>query len=163
MNGTGAEAAAALAALAAERHFTVAAAESCTGGLIGASITARPGASEFFLGSAVTYANSAKEDLLGVPLGILIQYGAVSAQTARLMAAGARRLYRADYALAVTGIAGPGGATPGKPVGLVFIACAGPAGAAVRACHFTGDRAAVREQTVATALTFLTSFIRSSA
>lgn len=139
----------------ASKHLTVSCAESCTGGLIGAEITSAPGASSFFLGSAVTYANSAKEDILKVPLGILVRYGAVSAQTAVCMADGARRLYGSDIAVAVTGIAGPGGATPDKPIGLVYIAVASDAFSAVRRFDFPGDRETVRCHTVSAALGML--------
>jgi PncC family amidohydrolase len=103
------------------RGLTLALAESCTGGLIGNLITDVAGSSDYFLGSAVTYANSAKENILGVRHETLLAYGAVSAETAAAMAQGARRLYGADVAASVTGIAGPGGETPGKPTGLTFI------------------------------------------
>jgi PncC family amidohydrolase len=104
-----------------ERGLTLALAESCTGGLIGDLITDVPGSSDYFLGGAVTYANSAKEHILGVKHDTLLAHGAVSAETAAEMAQGARRLFGADVAVSVTGIAGPGGDMPGKPVGLVHI------------------------------------------
>lgn len=104
-----------------ERGLTLAFAESCTGGLIGDLITDISGSSAYFLGSAVTYADSAKQAVLGVDAATLAAHGAVSAETAAEMAQGARRLYGADIAASVTGIAGPTGATPGKPVGLVYI------------------------------------------
>ncbi|MCX7669522.1 MAG: CinA family protein [Anaerolineae bacterium] len=107
--------------LLAHRGLTLALAESCTGGLIGDLITDVPGSSEYFLGSAVCYAYSAKENILGVRHETLMAHGAVSAETAAEMAQGARRLFGADLALAVTGIAGPGGGTPTKPVGLVHL------------------------------------------
>ena len=100
------------------------AAESCTGGLIGYSITDIPGASDVFLGSAVTYSNESKENILGVKHQTLLQYGAVSEETAREMVLGSIEVYQSDIAVSVTGIAGPGGATPDKPVGLVYIAVA---------------------------------------
>ena len=103
------------------RGLTLALAESCTGGLIGSLITDIAGSSDYFLGSAVTYANSAKAGLLGVHEQTLATAGAVSAETAAQMAQGARRLYGADIAAAVTGIAGPGGGTPEKPTGLTYI------------------------------------------
>jgi PncC family amidohydrolase len=103
------------------RGLTLALAESCTGGLIGNLITDVPGSSNYFLGSAVTYANSAKENILGVRRATILAHGAVSAETAAEMAAGARGIFGADIAVAVTGIAGPGGGLPGKPTGTVFI------------------------------------------
>ena len=107
--------------LLSARGLTLALAESCTGGLIGSLITDVAGSSDYFLGSAVTYANSAKQNLLGVRTETLLAHGAVSAETAAEMAQGARRIFGADIAASVTGIAGPGGAMPGKPVGLVHI------------------------------------------
>ena len=102
-------------------RLTLALAESCTGGLIGSLITDVAGSSDYFLGSAVTYANSAKEDSRGVQHETLLAQGAVSAETAAEMAQGARRIFGAAVAASVTGIAGPGGGIPGKPVGLVHI------------------------------------------
>jgi len=110
-----------LGRLLSARGLTLALAESCTGGLIGSLITDVAGSSDYFLGSAVTYAYSAKENLLGVRPETLLAHGAVSAETAAEMAQGARRLFGAAIAASVTGIAGPGGAMPGKPVGLVHI------------------------------------------
>jgi nicotinamide-nucleotide amidase len=106
--------------------LTLAFAESCTGGLIADLITDISGSSAYFLGSAVTYANSAKQGIIGVRADTLALHGAVSAETAAEMAQGARRLYGADLAASVTGIAGPTGATPGKPVGLVYIHLSAP-------------------------------------
>jgi PncC family amidohydrolase len=103
------------------RGLTLALAESCTGGLIGSLITDVAGSSDYFLGSAVTYANSAKQNLLGVRRETLLKHGAVSAETAAEMGQGARRIFGAAVAASVTGIAGPGGGMPGKPVGLVHI------------------------------------------
>jgi PncC family amidohydrolase len=108
------------------RGLMLALAESCTGGLIGDLITDVPGSSDYFLGSAVTYAYSAKENLLGVRHETLLAYGAVSAEVAAEMAQGARRVFGADVAVSVTGIAGPGGSIPGKPVGLVHIHLSAP-------------------------------------
>ena len=147
-----------LAATVAEKHLTVSAAESCTGGLIGAAITALPGASSFFLGSAVTYSNEAKERLLGVPRGILFAYGAVSEQTAACMSKGAVKLYGSDISVAVTGIAGPGGATADKPVGLVFISVSDGSKTFTAKFNFDGDRDEVRAQTVVSALRMLNEF-----
>jgi nicotinamide-nucleotide amidase len=110
-----------LGRLLSARKLTLALAESCTGGLIGSMITDVAGSSGYFLGSAVTYAYSAKANILGVKHETLLTKGAVSAETAAEMAQGARRIFGADIAASVTGIAGPDGAMPGKPVGLVHI------------------------------------------
>jgi len=104
------------------QRLTLALAESCTGGLLGHRITNVAGSSEYFAGGVVAYINEVKERLLGVSHATLVAYGAVSEQTALEMARGARRLLATDVALAVTGIAGPGGGTPEKPVGLVYVA-----------------------------------------
>ncbi|MBL3677665.1 MAG: CinA family protein [Alphaproteobacteria bacterium] len=131
----------------------IATAESCTGGLIAGALTGPPGASRAFTHGFVTYANAAKTDLLGVPGHLIARKGAVSAEVARAMAAGALRRSGADIALATTGIAGPGGATPGKPLGLVYIALAGPGGRVrVWRHRFRGGRDAVRAATVSAAL-----------
>ena len=110
--------------LLTERKQTLVLAESCTGGYVANRITDVPGASEVFLSGMVTYSNAAKQDLLGVRAETLAQHGAVSKPTAIEMAEGARKRFNADYAIAITGIAGPGGGTPEKPVGTVFIALA---------------------------------------
>jgi nicotinamide-nucleotide amidase len=112
-------------AMLSERGLTLCLAESCTGGLIGNLMTNVPGSSEYFAGAVVAYSNQAKIDLLGVSPETLDQYGAVSDQTVREMAAGARERFRADLALAVSGIAGPAGGSPEKPVGTVYIGMAG--------------------------------------
>jgi nicotinamide-nucleotide amidase len=126
------------------RGLLLAVAESCTGGMLGARVTARPGSSDYFTGGVVSYSNQAKMDLLAVPPGMLAQYGAVSEEVAGAMAEGARAALHADYALSVTGVAGPDGGTPDKPVGLVYVGCAGPAGTRVRRSVFPGDRETVR-------------------
>ena len=151
-----------LCSLLRERGKTMAAAESCTGGMIGSSITDLPGCSDVFMGSAVTYSNDAKMSILGVSEDTLMEHGAVSAETAREMASGACRVFNSDYSVAVTGIAGPGGATETKPVGLVYIAVAdGPRTVATRN-FFQGDRRSVREQTVDEALGLLIDMVRGS-
>ena len=134
------------------RGLTLSIAESCTGGLVGAAVTAVPGSSAYFLGGAVSYANDVKRRMLGVPAGILAGKGAVSDETARAMASGAQRLFSSDCAISTTGIAGPGGGTKKKPKGLVYIGIA--AGKKVKSYKyvFRGSRAAVRKQTVGTAL-----------
>lgn len=135
------------------RGWRLATAESCTGGLIAATCTALAGSSDWFERSFVTYSNAAKVEQLGVDAALIATHGAVSEPVVRAMANGALMHSAADIALAVTGIAGPGGATPGKPVGMVWLAWA-QRGAAVQAecLQLAGDRAAVREQSVAAAL-----------
>jgi len=135
------------------RGCKLASAESCTGGLIAAACTGVAGSSDWFERGFVTYSNEAKTDLLGVPAALIERHGAVSAEVARVMAEGALARSRAQFVVAVTGIAGPGGATPGKPVGTVWLAIA-RSGEAVQAerLQLAGDRAAVRAQTVAIAL-----------
>ncbi|MBI4351509.1 MAG: nicotinamide-nucleotide amidohydrolase family protein [Elusimicrobia bacterium] len=124
---------------------TLAAAESCTGGLAAKLITDVPGSSAYFLGGAVAYSDRAKKKLLGVKPGTLKQNGAVSAGCAREMAAGARKVFGSDYAFSVTGIAGPDGGTAEKPAGLVFFGLAGPRGASVFRRRFRGGRSFVRD------------------
>jgi nicotinamide-nucleotide amidase len=136
-----------------ERGWTLATAESCTGGLIAAACTAPAGASDWFERGFVTYSNAAKCEMLGVPHGLIEQHGAVSAEVACAMATGALSSSHAQLAVAVTGIAGPAGATAGKPVGTVWLALARehePARAERLQLH--GDRAAIRAQTVQRAL-----------
>ena len=116
----------ALVALLRRKRLTIAAAESCTGGLVAQRLTEVPGASEVFGCGVVAYANCVKESLLGVRAATLAAHGAVSEATAREMAEGVRALAGSDLAVALTGLAGPGGGTPAKPVGLVYVACAGP-------------------------------------
>jgi PncC family amidohydrolase len=127
-------------------------AESCTGGSLAAAITDLAGVSSFFLGGIVSYANEVKQALLDVPEQVLREHGAVSAQTARAMAAGVRRRLSADVGISVTGIAGPGGATAGKPVGLVYIGVATPMAENIRRDIWHGDRAEVRAASVRAAL-----------
>ncbi len=128
-------------------------AESCTGGLIAAACTSVAGSSDWFERGFVTYSNEAKNECLGVPATTLQRHGAVSEPVARAMAEGALKVSYAQWALAVTGIAGPGGAVPGKPVGTVWLAMA-HAGEVLLAerLQLDGDRTAVREQTVRRAL-----------
>lgn len=142
------EAAALLAALQ-ERHLTLATAESCTGGLIAAALTAIAGSSATVLCGYVTYSNEAKAAMLGVDAGLIAARGAVSEEVARAMAAGALARSGADLAVACTGVAGPGGGSATKPVGLVHLAAARRGGALVHVRQvFPGDRAAVRAATV---------------
>jgi nicotinamide-nucleotide amidase len=137
----------------APRRAFVTAAESCTGGLVAGAITAIAGSSGWFQRGFVTYSNAAKVEMLGVPPETLARHGAVSEETARAMAEGALRVSRADYAVAITGVAGPDGGTAAKPVGMVCFGWAvrdGPATAVTR--HLPGDRAAVRIASVILAL-----------
>jgi nicotinamide-nucleotide amidase len=146
-------------ALCRARGLTLATAESCTGGMIATRLTDVPGASEVFVGGVVGYANAVKERGLGVPATVLARHGAVSAETAQAMAEGARERLGADVAVAVTGLAGPGGGTPEKPVGLVHFHVAGPEGAWARELHVPGDRGAVRRRATVTALHALRRFL----
>jgi nicotinamide-nucleotide amidase len=142
-----------LATLLRDARLRLVTAESCTGGLIAAACTALAGSSDWFERGFVTYSNDAKTEAIGVDAALIAAHGAVSAEVARAMAEGALAHSKADLAIAVTGIAGPGGATPGKPVGTVWIALArvgGATDAELLALH--GDRAAIREQTVQHAL-----------
>jgi len=137
------------------RGWRLALAESCTGGLISHLLTSHPGASEYLIGAAVTYANSAKTRLLGVHEDTLRAHGAVSAEVAAAMAEGARRCCETDVGLAVTGIAGPTGGTSNKPVGLCFWACSHPQGTTIRERVFRGDRGEIRIHVAHAALDLL--------
>lgn len=137
------------------RGLTVALAESCTGGLVAASITAVAGSSGYFRGAVVAYANSAKETLLGVPAVALASHGAVSAQVAKAMAHGAREQLGATLAASITGIAGPDGGSADKPVGLVYVGLAREDGVEVRRLQLGGDREAVRDGAARAALAWL--------
>jgi PncC family amidohydrolase len=137
------------------RRLTVATAESCTGGLVAEAITAVPGSSAYFLGALVTYSNEAKQVILDVPEAMLAAHGAVSAQVARSMATGARSKLSSSLAVAITGIAGPDGRSPTKPVGLTYIGLASPKGVEVRKRKFGLDRAGNRAAAAATALEWL--------
>lgn len=130
-------------------------AESCTGGGVAAALTAIPGSSAWFDLSVVTYSNEAKQRLIGVPTATLLAHGAVSLPVAAAMAEGVRALAAADWAMSVTGIAGPGGGSADKPVGTVCFGLAHAAGTEVAMRHFDGDRDAVREQAVLWVLGFL--------
>ena len=131
---------------------TLVTAESLTGGGIGAALTAVPGSSAVYKGGVICYTNWVKETILGVPGDILEHYGAVSEPVAKAMAEGAKKLLKADAAVSVTGLAGPGGDEFGNPVGTVCIGYADETRSFAVTHHFDGDREAVREQTVAQAL-----------
>ena len=137
------------------RDLTVATAESCTGGLVAHTLTRVPGSSAYVVGGVVSYADRIKLELLGVPAAVLAAHGAVSAQVARAMADGARTRLGVDLAVSVTGIAGPDGGGPAKPVGLTYIAVADAAGAEVRRFVWTGDRAGNVRSSVQAALELL--------
>ena len=148
----------------AERGMLLATAESCTGGLLAGAITEVPGSSDWFDRGFVTYSYEAKTELLGVAPDTLTHCGGVSEETAREMVAGALQRSRAQLAVAITGIAGPGGGMPGKPVGMVCFAWGSKAGRThVATHHFEGDRMAVRRQSVVVALEGLLSEIGRSA
>jgi competence/damage-inducible protein CinA-like protein len=134
------------------RMLTLATAESCTGGLVAARLTSVPGASDVVAGGVVAYSDGVKRAELDVPADLLERHGAVSAEVAAAMARGARSRLGVDLAVAVTGIAGPGGGTPEKPVGLVYLHAEGPDGGQGRELSFPGDRAAIRSRSVAAAL-----------
>jgi PncC family amidohydrolase len=142
--------------LLSDRDLTVCTAESCTGGLIASTITDISGSSGYMLGGIVAYSNTVKENLLEVDHATLVAHGAVSEQTAAEMARGVRAVFGADYALSVTGIAGPGGGTDEKPVGLTYIGLAGNDGSiTVRRFVWDGDRIANKEASVDAALRLL--------
>ncbi len=134
--------------LLAQHRFTVTTAESCTGGLIAGTLINVAGASDVLNEGYVTYSNEAKQRLLGVREDTLRQFGAVSEETAREMAVGAALAAKADVALSSTGIAGPGGGTPQKPVGLVFVGCYVQGKVRIRECRFQGNREENRRQSV---------------
>ncbi len=134
------------------RNETLAAAESCTGGWLGREITAVPGASDVFWGSVVAYSDDAKTELAGVPSELISRHGAVSAEVSEALATGVRRRSGSDWAVSITGVAGPTGGSPDKPVGTVWIGTAGPAGTVTRLVVATGDRDEVRAAAVGAAL-----------
>ncbi|MGY1716720.1 competence/damage-inducible protein A [Geodermatophilus sp. SYSU D01106] len=135
--------------------LTIATAESCTGGLLVARLIERAGSSAWVLGGITSYANSAKEHLVGVPAGMLAEFGAVSPQVALALAEGARERFGADVGVGITGIAGPGGGSPDKPVGTVHLCAVGPSGQQARSVRLPGSRTAVRERSVVLALHML--------
>ena len=137
---------------------TLVTAESLTGGGIGAALTAIPGSSEVYKGGVICYTNWVKENILGVPAEILERYGAVSQWTAGYLVSGVRRLLKADVAVAVTGLAGPGGDEFGHSVGTVFIGYEEAARSVVNVYHFSGDREEVRRQTIEAALKLILKY-----
>ncbi|HEU5362239.1 MAG TPA: CinA family nicotinamide mononucleotide deamidase-related protein [Gaiellaceae bacterium] len=145
-----------------ERGLTIGTAESCTGGLVAARLTDVPGSSDVFRGAVVAYGNEVKEARLGVPADVLARFGAVSAETAAAMAAGARDALGVDVAVAVTGVAGPGGGSAEKPVGLVFLHAVGPGGELARRLDFPGDRETIRLRSAVAALHLVRALVTKS-
>ena len=143
------------------RGLTLATAESCTGGMVAARLTAVPGASDVFRGAVVAYADEVKELGLDVPESLLAEHGAVSAEVARAMAEGVRARLGADVGVAVTGVAGPDGGTPDKPVGLVFAHAAGPDGEKAVRTELPGDRAMIRGRATAASLHLVRRLLES--
>ncbi len=139
----------------AKKKLTLSVAESCTGGLISHKLTNVSGISEYFLEAIVSYSNNSKIDMLKVPEELIKKHGAVSKKVAEAMAAGVKSLSGSDYAISVTGIAGPTGGTYEKPVGLVYIALAGPSGTEVQKFQFTGSREEIKERAALSALNML--------
>jgi len=142
-----------------KRGWTISVAESCTAGGLASRITDVPGSSSYFLGGIVAYHNRIKEELLAVPHSVIARSGAVSKETAIAMAAGCKKSFGSDVSVGITGIAGPGGGTPDKPVGLVYIALAYPAGTECERFRFRGARKAVRRSAVDAALSMLNSLL----
>ena len=145
--------------LLSQRGWTLAVAESCTGGLVGHRITNVSGSSVYFEGGVISYSNEVKEHVLGVPLETLIDHGAVSKETVLAMAKGVRRLLGTDVAVSITGIAGPTGGTPEKPVGLVYIGLAAEDAESAEKHIWAGDRESNKAQTAEAALKLLFSYL----
>jgi len=141
-------------------NFSLATAESCTGGRVASLITAVPGASAYYKGGVVAYSNESKTACLGVDPATIAAHGAVSTQVTEQMAQGARRVFNADIAVAVSGVAGPGGGTPGKPVGTVCFSVATPAAVHSERVHFPHDRAGNIEAAARHALEMLADLNR---
>lgn len=144
------------------RKLSLCLAESCTGGLVGDLITDTPGSSDYFLGGVTAYSNSAKQDLLGVQAETLARFGAVSAQCAAEMAQGVRRLFKADLAVSVTGIAGPGGGSEEKPVGLTYLHLSAPDAEIGLREMWSGDRRANKESAALAALRLLARYLQEA-
>jgi nicotinamide-nucleotide amidase len=145
-----------------DRGLTLATAESCTGGLVSVRLTDVPGSSDVFAGGIVAYSNDVKAGQLGVPEDVLREHGAVSAETAAAMARGALERVGADVAVSVTGVAGPGGGTGEKPVGLVFLHASGPMGEKHLRFDFPGDRATIRGRAAVAALHLVRRLVTDS-
>ena len=145
-----------------QKNQTLATAESCTGGLIGHRLTEVAGSSAYFMGGVISYSNEAKMHFLNVQEATLIAVGAVSEEVAREMAAGAKNAFQTDFALSVTGIAGPGGGTPDKPVGLTYIGLATPEGVTVQRHVWQGERSEVKSQSANAAMQMLLDYLTRS-
>lgn len=145
--------------LLTKKNQTLGIAESCTGGVIAAAITEIPGSSNYFYGGLVSYANRTKQELLGVSKKVLKTKGAVSKETALQMVRGARKVFKTDWSISVTGIAGPSGGTPTKPVGLVFYAVRGPKIEVVKKNVFKGNRRRIQNSAAKAALELLISLL----
>ena len=143
-----------------EHDNVLATAESCTGGLLASTLTDVAGSSDWFAGSVVAYANAVKSDLLGVSSEVLEKHGAVSEPVVLAMAEGVLKTVGADFSVAISGIAGPSGGTPDKPVGTVWMAWAWPGGARAKSYRFNGDRTAVKEQSVMAAINGLLGVVK---
>ena len=141
------------------KNMTLAVAESCTGGMVGGMITAVPGSSRYFVGGVIAYDDRIKRSVLGVPGSLLRRYGAVSVQTVIAMARGVKRIFKTDCAIAVSGIAGPGGGTKEKPVGLVVIGAAVKKNVRVSEIRIKGNRQQVRRKTVEESLKLLKGLV----
>ena len=142
------------------KKLTIATAESCTGGLIANRITNVPGSSKYFERGIISYSNESKTELLNVPLNIIESTGAVSEQTAKAMAIGVKELAKTDLGLGVTGIAGPGGGTIEKPVGLVYIGFATNLSVKVKRYNFNGNRKEIKQQTADAALNIILDWLK---
>lgn len=142
------------------KGITLSSAESCTGGNIAHQITLRSGSSEYFNGTVVSYLNDVKSNVLGVSKQDLIEFGAVSQPVAIQMAEGVRKLMKTDYSVSTTGIAGPTGGVPGKPVGTVWVGLSGPNGTIAQRHHFKGNREEVISQTTQTVLKLITNLVK---
>lgn len=143
-----------------ENKKTVAVAESCTGGLVSNLLTRAPGSSRYFMFGAVVYSNSAKRAILKIPAQLIAKKGSVSQETAKAMAESVRRMAKADFGIGLTGIAGPGGETPEKPVGTVFIAVDSRNNKTCKEFHFTGGRPKVRKKAALKSLELLRAMLR---
>lgn len=151
----------ALHRLCLDRKVTLATAESCTGGLLSGLVTRQSGSSQYFLGGVSSYSNDSKTKLISVPRSLIAEHGAVSAPVAKAMAEGIREALGADFSVSITGVAGPGGGSPEKPVGTVFLAFAQDGSTDVEALALTGDRNAVRKESCLFALSGLIQRITS--